>query len=324
MIELYGHSGSVNHGCEAIVRGTAKVLGNIDVLWTSNIESDQKYGLNEIVNLKKQVKIINKNSILRYYLAIKMRLLNNQWHYYKEMYKPLLNNLSTDSIYLSIGGDHYCYGPVSNQIYGKLNSEIRKQNNQTILWGCSIEPKDLNESTIEDLASYKYVVTRESLSYDALKNKGLKNIKLIPDVAFQLDSILLELPENFKEGDTVGINLSPLVGKYSNKDLIMENYKKVITYILDETTAPAVSRLGTKVFGISENLDVMDGAKKTIEAVEDFCFNTLGLKSGLSDLGIDEKHFKEMAEHACAGGIISGPRNLTSADVEKIYEMCLR
>ena len=52
MIELYGHSGSVNHGCEAIVRGTAKVLGNIDVLWTSNIESDQKYGLNEIVNLK--------------------------------------------------------------------------------------------------------------------------------------------------------------------------------------------------------------------------------------------------------------------------------
>lgn len=236
MIELYGHSGSVNHGCEAIVRGTAKVLGNIDVLWTSNIESDQKYGLNEIVNLKKQVKIINKNSILRYYLAIKMRLLNNQWHYYKEMYKPLLNNLSTDSIYLSIGGDHYCYGPVSNQIYGKLNSEIRKRNNQTILWGCSIEPKDLNESTIEDLASYKYVVTRESLSYDALKNKGLKNIKLIPDVAFQLDSILLELPENFKEGDTVGINLSPLVGKYSNKDLIMENYKKVITYILDETT----------------------------------------------------------------------------------------
>ena len=97
-----------------------------------------------------------------------------------------------------------------------------------------------------------------------------------------------------------------------------------LKYILDETTAPAVSRLGTKVFGISENLDVMDGAKKTIEAVEDFCFNTLGLKSGLSDLGSDEKHFKEMAEHACAGGIISGPRNLTSADVEKIYEMCLR
>ena len=29
-----------------------------------------------------------------------------------------------------------------------------------------------------------------------------------------------------------------------------------LKYILDETTAPAVSRLGTKVFGISENLDV--------------------------------------------------------------------
>ncbi|MCP8386572.1 iron-containing alcohol dehydrogenase [Clostridioides difficile] len=96
-----------------------------------------------------------------------------------------------------------------------------------------------------------------------------------------------------------------------------------LTYILNETTAPAIYRLGVKVFGISENLSAMDGAKKAIEAVTEFCFDTLGLQPNLSDLGIDEKHFKVMAEHACAGGLITGPKELTPADVEEIFRMCL-
>lgn len=96
-----------------------------------------------------------------------------------------------------------------------------------------------------------------------------------------------------------------------------------LTYILDETTAPAISRLGVKVFGIPETSDAMEGAKKAIEAVSDFCFQMLGLQSSLSDLGIDDTHFKVMADHACAGGSISGLKNLTAADVEAIYRMCL-
>ncbi|MDD6729247.1 MAG: iron-containing alcohol dehydrogenase [Eubacteriales bacterium] len=96
-----------------------------------------------------------------------------------------------------------------------------------------------------------------------------------------------------------------------------------LEYILDETTAPAIYRLGVKVFGIPENLSVIDGAKKAIEAVENFCFNILGLKPNLSDLGIDEKHFKAMAEHACRGSVISGPKNLAPDDVLAIYKMCL-
>ncbi len=97
-----------------------------------------------------------------------------------------------------------------------------------------------------------------------------------------------------------------------------------LTYILDETTAPAIYRLGVKVFGTEEGLAPMEGAKKAIEAVSDFCFQTLGLKSSLSDLDIGEGHFRDMAEHACGGGAISGPKELASDDVEKIYQMCLK
>ena len=96
-----------------------------------------------------------------------------------------------------------------------------------------------------------------------------------------------------------------------------------LAYILNEDTAPAIYRLGTKVFGIAEGLEPMDGARKAIEAVSDFCFCTLGLQSKLSDLKIDTAHFKAMAEHACMGGVITGPMELHPADVEKIYEMCL-
>lgn len=97
-----------------------------------------------------------------------------------------------------------------------------------------------------------------------------------------------------------------------------------LTYILDETTAPAIYRLGIKVFGTEEGLAPMEGAKKAIGAVSDFCFNTLGLKSSLSELDINEEHFRDMAEHTCGGGAISGPKELAPDDVEKIYQMCLK
>lgn len=96
-----------------------------------------------------------------------------------------------------------------------------------------------------------------------------------------------------------------------------------LTYILNENTAPAIYRLGTKVFGIPEGMSEAEGARKAIEAVSNFCFNTLELKQNLSDLQIDTSYFKAMAEHACMGGVITGPMELRPADVEKIYEMCL-
>ena len=96
-----------------------------------------------------------------------------------------------------------------------------------------------------------------------------------------------------------------------------------LKYILDETTAPAIYRLGVKVFDLTAGLPAMEGAEKAIEAVANFCFNTLNLSANLSDLNIDSTHFPEMATHCCFGGVISGLKDLAPADVEKIYQMCL-
>ncbi|MBI9051710.1 MAG: iron-containing alcohol dehydrogenase [Anaerolineaceae bacterium] len=94
-------------------------------------------------------------------------------------------------------------------------------------------------------------------------------------------------------------------------------------YILDEHTAPKIHHLGVVAFGIDENMPAMDGSKKAIEKVSDFYFNTLGLQSKLSDLGIDNSKLAEMAKNICRNGDLSGYKPLTQQDVENIFKMCL-
>ena len=67
-------------------------------------------------------------------------------------------------------------------------------------------------------------------------------------------------------------------------------------YILDEETAPRIKRFGVNVMGVDAGLSDMDGAKAAIKAMSEFYFDTLGLKSRLSDLGIDDSKFELMAK----------------------------
>ena len=94
-------------------------------------------------------------------------------------------------------------------------------------------------------------------------------------------------------------------------------------YIIDATTAPQFKKLGVNVFGIDASLPDMEGAKQAIAALGDFLFVKLGLKSTLTEIGIDDANFKVMAEKACRGGILSGFKPLTPQDVENIFSMCL-
>lgn len=96
-----------------------------------------------------------------------------------------------------------------------------------------------------------------------------------------------------------------------------------LSYILDENTAPAIQRFGVRCFDIDPTLNSMEGAKKAIEALSDFFFNTLELKSHLADIGIDDTKFSVMAYSACNGGTLNSIKPLTQQDIEEIYKMCL-
>lgn len=95
-------------------------------------------------------------------------------------------------------------------------------------------------------------------------------------------------------------------------------------YILNEETAPALARMAYNVYGVDDQLPVMEAAKQTIACTEDLFFNQLGLKSRLSDFDIDDSRFEEMAKNACgANGVIQGFVDLYPEDVVEIYKLCL-
>lgn len=92
----------------------------------------------------------------------------------------------------------------------------------------------------------------------------------------------------------------------------------------DASVAADLKQLGVAVFGCDAALSEHEGAVAAIEAVERFAYETLGLKRTLTDAGIDDARFAEMAAAACGPrGVINGYRPLTPADVEAIYRMCL-
>ncbi|MBQ9824965.1 MAG: iron-containing alcohol dehydrogenase [Solobacterium sp.] len=95
-------------------------------------------------------------------------------------------------------------------------------------------------------------------------------------------------------------------------------------YILNEETAPQIARMAYNVYDVDKNMPVMEAAEKAIELTEKLCFETLGLKSRLSEMGIDDSRFEKMAKNACGkNGVIRGYVDLYPEDVVKIYRMCL-
>lgn len=99
-----------------------------------------------------------------------------------------------------------------------------------------------------------------------------------------------------------------------------------MAYVLEQDTeacAPRIARFGEKVMGVEQTDDVVANAKVAIAALETFCYETLGLESHLSALGIGDENFEAMAKAACKGATLKGFTELAPADVVNIFRMCL-
>ncbi|MBQ4162988.1 MAG: polysaccharide pyruvyl transferase family protein, partial [Parabacteroides sp.] len=114
--------------------------------------------------------------------------------------------------------------------------QLRKQGTKTILWGCSVEPEAIQGKMLEDLKGYTHIFARESITYQAMKDKGIQQVSLFPDPAFQLNRIDLPLPTGFVEKNTVGINVSPLImGCEQHQGITLKNYIALIQYLIEHT-----------------------------------------------------------------------------------------
>ena len=233
-IILYSHGGSKNHGCEAIVRATHKILNKENIeLYSLNKNEDEFYGIDKLMNIKDAKCNIKRYNYKNIIASLKIRFFDDASYSEKNPYTCMLKRHKTETLSISVGGDNYCYS--DNKIYGLLNSGFNKNGVKTVLWGCSVEPSLIDERMAKDLSLYSLITARESISYEALK-KVNHNTKLYPDPAFQLGKIEMPLPEGFEENNTIGINLSPLIIKCeSSKGVTMKNYQLLIDHIIQTT-----------------------------------------------------------------------------------------
>ena len=238
-ILLYMHAGSGNHGCEAIVNSLCNIIkeddkdANISLL-SYRVNEDEKYTLKSLCNLISE-RSFSDHKIMHVLLYGYRAITHDALSFIRYRYKKVLNS-SKYPLAISIGGDNYCYDNMLSDLF-LSNEAFNKAGTKTCLIGCSVEPKLLsNEKILNDLNKYATIVARESLTFEALKEAGLKDVRLIPDPAFTLKKKEEALPEGFEINNTLGINISPIAQESeSQKGITMENYKVMIKHVLDNT-----------------------------------------------------------------------------------------
>ena len=205
-IYLCGHTGSFNRGCEAIVRSTVEILKKCGAdsiyAFTFDYDADMKLGINtevELVTYKK------RNLLSKVFSYMEYKLFKSKEIASRAFYGNLFRK-EKDFITLNIGGDIYCCS--TPFISYALNDLAEKYNIPNIFWGCSVDEKALSDERMsKDLNKYDYIIARESLTEEILKQVVNDKSKIYRacDPAFQLPIKEIELPLSFIKGNTLGI-----------------------------------------------------------------------------------------------------------------------
>ena len=234
-IMMFAHGGCLNRGCEAIARSTSKMIKeNINTAYISvaSLRKESDTAL-EYVNDIFDGSCINEslNIFEKMRVFYELKILKSEDYILKKRYLNTIRKIGDFDLFLSIGGDNYCYGE-QEWLY-VIDKNIKKKKKKLVLWACSIGEEDISEKKIKDLCKFDLILARESLTYDVLKSKGLNNVKLLADPAFTMENEELPLPKGWKENDTIGLNFSPLVLKRNKESKSAIN--QLIEHILSKT-----------------------------------------------------------------------------------------
>lgn len=262
---LYAHTGSGNHGCEALVRSSAKLLDGTPLLFSTGYDEDIQFGIPEIANVQRDTIVsVPRRSAAYVAAACQTKLTRRTTLFTQYARRDLLDTVQPGDLCLSIGGDNYCYA--GTEILGDLNTLLKKKGAKTVLWGCSIDPEALTPEMAEDLKRYDLITVREPLTQAALAAAGISaNVRPVADPAFLLGMQETTLPEGFLPGNTVGLNLSPLVLQYTEKkEEALSGFRALVQHILD-TTDSTIALIPHVVKAKSNDLDVLAPLYKQFE-----------------------------------------------------------
>lgn len=206
---LYGHGGAFNHGAEAILRASLPIFRRAGVpiyLSTHFPEQDRAFGLDQLVDrsISADLSLVQQEKAAPDYTSREQLAAR--------IYRDALAEIDDGTICIGVGGDNYCYPNWHRQSI--FHRTAKERGGFSILWGCSVQPEQISGQMEEVLQSHDHIFARESLTANALRERGIGQVTQLPDPAFLLPPEPVTLPEAF-HGQAAAINLSPLLLRQS-------------------------------------------------------------------------------------------------------------
>ena len=178
-------------------------------------------------------------------------------------YRPMKAHLGGARAVLALGGDNYSLDYKGPPILcTALDDLVVDWGKPLIIWGASVGPFSKNPAYERYMAEHlrkAHILARESLTIEYLHGLGLvENVHRVADPAFLMDSeepTSEKLSVSIPEG-AIGINLSPLLAKHvagGNMDEWVAKAARIVASVIGKTQRPIF--LIPHVTGIDETHD---------------------------------------------------------------------
>lgn len=269
---LAGNGPYSNRGCEAIVRGTTKILRehfrDPHFICLTHIQNEEQFRRQCLEETDPAITHFHTNRMskkhalrnfwkLRTWLYAYRSLFNSEKLKYL-MYRDMLPHLDGASAVLSVGGDNYSLDYGVPKRFTGLDDIVLEKEKPLAIWGASVGPftmmPDYEEYMSRHLRAVPGIFARESVTINYLKSIGVtENVYPVADPAFLMDPVKPEGIEDVfpLDEEAIGLNLSPLMAKYvtggdleawtSRAALIIESVAKTTgmpVYLIPHVTNP--------------------------------------------------------------------------------------
>lgn len=218
---LVGNGPYSNRGCEAIIRGTTRILDAAFGDQTAYVAAS--FGAEEQIRLQATQEscirirhewLAPKGRMSMGYLKVQLnRFLGTSFSACMSQLPAGINDCAAA---LQIGGDNYSLDYGYPRAFMAIDDLLLKRGIPLVLWGASVGPFDsdatFEREMVKHLSKFRLIAVRESESFRYLQDLGLDNICQVADPAFIMEPEPLaafDLPEKF-----VGLNFSPLMAKW--------------------------------------------------------------------------------------------------------------
>ncbi len=244
---LAGNGPYDNRGCEAIVRGTAKILRHyykdpsfLCLSFFQNQDQFEKQSRDEYDPAIVHKKANNRQSKFDPNWLLRLPFRKIYPELYKTwIYKEILPYIENSSSVLSIGGDNYSLDYGIPKPFTYLDDIVLERQKPLIIWGASVGPfgkiPEYEKYMKKHLQSVTGIFARESATVEYLNKIGVTdNVYKVADPAFLMDATEPQSDKKIEiEEDSIGINLSPLMVRYfSNGD--MGSWINIATKIVED------------------------------------------------------------------------------------------